>query len=125
VSVRSLAKCERNKIRYTTLKTFCDQTHSNNMFVAQHLSTFQIFLKVLNMAAPAYATGVQESAPAYPRTRDRNCSLSEKRMARKPVFCLQHRKHSPSDCLAHVRLLGVNSVIPRRLVYDDTRVTGT
>jgi hypothetical protein len=47
-------------------------------------------------------------------------SLGGKRMVRKPAFCLQYRKHSPSDCLAHVRQLGVDSVIPRWLHYGDS-----
>jgi hypothetical protein len=41
-------------------------------------------------------------------------------MIRKPVFCLQHEKYSPSDCLAHARQIGEDSVITRWLdsLYD-------
>jgi hypothetical protein len=45
----------------------------------------------------------------------RNGSLDGKKMLRKPVFSLQHRKHSPSNCLADVRQLGADSVIPQMI----------
>jgi hypothetical protein len=48
----------------------------------------------------------------------RKGSLKEKRMVCKPSFCLQHRKYSSSDCLAHVRQLGADSMIFRWLDYS-------
>jgi hypothetical protein len=38
---------------------------------------------------------------------------SEKKNGVKHVFCLQRRKYSLSDCLAHVRQLDVDSLRPR------------
>jgi hypothetical protein len=49
-----------------------------------------------------------------------NCSLGLKKMVHKHVFCLQHRKHWPCDCPAHVWHLVADSVIPRWLDYDDS-----
>jgi hypothetical protein len=49
-----------NRIRYTTLKIYCDQTNSNitTQFLTEHLLTLQIFLEVLNMAATGYAADI-------------------------------------------------------------------
>jgi hypothetical protein len=40
-----------------------------------------------------------------------NGSLGKKRMTGKPVFCWQHRKHSPSQSVANVQHLDADSVI--------------
>jgi hypothetical protein len=50
-----------NRIRYTTLKIYCDQTNSNitTQFLTEHLLTHQIFLQVFSMAATGYAADIQ------------------------------------------------------------------
>jgi hypothetical protein len=49
---------ECNRIRYTTLKMYCDQTNSNitTQFLTEHLLTLQTFLQVFSMAVTGYAT---------------------------------------------------------------------
>jgi hypothetical protein len=49
-----------NRIRYTTLKIYCDQTNSNitTQFLTEHLFTLQIFLQVFSMAATGYAADI-------------------------------------------------------------------
>jgi hypothetical protein len=51
--------CDR--IMYTTLKIYCDQTNSNitTQFLTEHLLTLQHFLQVFNMAATGYAADIQ------------------------------------------------------------------
>jgi hypothetical protein len=41
-------------------------------------------------------------------------------MVHKPMFCLQNREHSPSDCVSRVRQIGADCVIPRSLDYGDS-----
>jgi hypothetical protein len=50
-----------NRIRYTTLKIYCDQTNSNitTQFLTEHLLTLQDFLQVFNMASTSYAADIQ------------------------------------------------------------------
>jgi hypothetical protein len=50
-----------NRIRYTTLKIYCDQTNSNIkiQFLTEHLLTLQILLQVFSMAATGYAADIQ------------------------------------------------------------------
>jgi hypothetical protein len=52
---------ECNRIRYTTLKIYCDQTNSNitTQFLTEHFLTLQVFLQVFNMAVPGYAADIQ------------------------------------------------------------------
>jgi hypothetical protein len=49
-----------NRIRYTTLKIYCDQTNSNitTQFLTEHLLTLQFFLQVFSMAAAGYAADI-------------------------------------------------------------------
>jgi hypothetical protein len=55
-----LANTGCNRIRYTTLKIYCDQTNSNitTQFLTEHLLTLQNFLQVFNMAAIGYAADI-------------------------------------------------------------------
>jgi hypothetical protein len=50
-----------NRIRYTTSKIYCDETHSNitTQFLTEHLLTLQDFLQVFNMATTGYAVDIQ------------------------------------------------------------------
>jgi hypothetical protein len=49
-----------NRIRYTTLKIYCDQMNSNitTQFLSEHLLTLQIFLQMFSMAATGYAADI-------------------------------------------------------------------
>jgi hypothetical protein len=51
---------ECNRIRYITLKIYCDQTNSNitTQFLTEHLLTLQDFLQVFSMAATGYAVDI-------------------------------------------------------------------
>jgi hypothetical protein len=48
-----------NRIRYTTLKIYCDQTNSiiTTQFFTEHLSTLKFFTSV-SMAATGYAADI-------------------------------------------------------------------
>jgi hypothetical protein len=52
---------ECNRIRYTNLKIYCDQTDSNitTQFLTQHLLTLQVFVQVFNIADPRYVADIQ------------------------------------------------------------------
>jgi hypothetical protein len=51
---------ECNRIRYTTLKIYCDQTNSNitTQFLTEHLLILQDSLQMFNMAATGYAADI-------------------------------------------------------------------
>jgi hypothetical protein len=51
---------ECNRIIYSNLKIYCDQTNSNitTQFLTEHLLTLQDFLRVFNMAASGYAADI-------------------------------------------------------------------
>jgi hypothetical protein len=51
---------ECNRIRYTSLKMYCDQTNSNitTQFPTEHFLTLQDFLQVFNMAATGYVSDI-------------------------------------------------------------------
>jgi hypothetical protein len=56
-----LSNTERNRIRYTNLKIYCDQTNSNitTQFLTEHFLTFQVFLQVFNIAVPGSAADIE------------------------------------------------------------------
>jgi hypothetical protein len=62
-SLLNVYKCTGcDRIRYTTLKIYCDQTNSNitTQFLTEHLLTLQICLQVFrfSMAASGYAADI-------------------------------------------------------------------
>jgi hypothetical protein len=60
-STRSLHSTVYNRIRYTNLKIYCDQTNSNitTQFLTEHLLTLKVLLQVFNITAPGYAADIQ------------------------------------------------------------------
>jgi hypothetical protein len=59
-NINNYINTECNRIRYTNLKIYCDQTNNNitTQFLTEHLLTLQIFFRVYNMAAISYATDI-------------------------------------------------------------------
>jgi hypothetical protein len=55
-----LYSTECNRIRYTTLKIYCDQMNGNitTQFLTEYLLALQICLQVFSMAATGYAADI-------------------------------------------------------------------
>jgi hypothetical protein len=79
--------------------------------------------KAIHLVAKSYCShpAVEQECSTISRYKWPVMVAWRKRMIRKPVLCLQRRIHSSSSCLAHVRQLGADSVIPRWLDYGDSR----
>jgi hypothetical protein len=86
-----------NKIKYTTLKLYCDQINSNitKHFLTEHLLTLQHFLRVFNMAASGYASDTGRYSNSSHSLSKKVTPIRAMALIRISYGCLPHNQWKP------------------------------